>query len=366
VELQAPTGTHLVAQNCPCTGQVNTPYLVTVNGVQASFAVEVDSSSGFREDGIPVTFDAGSAGVFVDGNSVSRTVKEFTGGLSSFGGPNAKAPEFLPGSQAGSFVITVSAPGADNTLSLPFTAAPGPAVQFFASQGNNQSTPINTKFPISLKGNWADQYGNTAPPPPGADALTLDPASGATWPNGQRTVTVKPDADGTITAPDLTAGNTVLNNPPSDELRVDFTSVGGGWTEYVTPGPAAKIAAIGGGSQQTATRKPFAHALAVQVTDARGHPIAGASVSFKVTSGKATFVPVNPQLAAAAAIGGAEAILRLGNPPRDAITEPTNAQGVATAPTLTAGPEAGGVTVTASVGASGNINAVFHPSVVSR
>jgi hypothetical protein len=370
VDIVPPTGSHLVAQTCPCSGEVGRPYLVQVDGLEASFAVEVDDANGFREDGIPVTFDAGSRGVFVNGNSDSGTDKEFTGGLSSFGGPNARAPEFIPGAYAGTFLISVSAPGVDNTLSLQFTATAGPAVRFVETQGDDQSTPIGTKFPIALKGYWADQYGNRAPPPSGADELTLDPASGATWPNGQKSVKFTVGADGTITAPDLTAGNTVSNNRPNDVLRVMISSGASGvsyatgWQVEVTPGPAAKVATISGDSQRTAARKPFAHALAVKVTDARGHPVAGAPVIFKVTSGKAAaFAPANLQLAAA--VSGHRALLQLANPPRRAVTVPTNDQGVATAPALTAGPKAGPITVTASVGVSGNVKAVFHSSVVS-
>jgi RTX calcium-binding nonapeptide repeat (4 copies) len=370
VDVVPPTGTHLVADTCPCSGQVSQPYNVSLPNHYGlgSFEVEVRDASGNTVDGVPVTFDAGSAGVFVNGNLLPHSVTVPTTFYDLGGHSNAVAPEFIPETEAGTFSISVSAPGADNTLSLRFTATPGSAAQFFATQGHNPSTastPINTKLPIPLKGHWADQYGNVAVPPPGGTTLTVDPASGVTWPNGKSSITVKPDANGTITAPDLTAGNTVLaTNPPYGLLHV-FAGGFPGWYVAVTPGPAAKVATIGGTSQQTAARKSFAHALAVKVTDARGHPIAGASVIFKVTSGAAAFAPVNPRLAAAAVIGRAQALRKNAKRRRIAVTEPTNAQGVAKAPALFAGAKAESIEVTASVGASRRLKAVFHASVVS-
>src|SRR5262249_14884861 len=147
----------------------------------------------------------------------------------------------------------------------------------------------------------------------------------------------------------LTAGNT------ADPLVVSTGDFVGGWHLEVTPGPAAKIAAIGGAGQQTAARKPFTHALTVKVTDGRGHPIASAPVTFKVTSGKATFAPVNLHLAGV--VAGTRALPKSAKRRRIAVTEPTNTQGVATAPTLTAGPKAGPVEVTAYVGASRKVKA---------
>ena len=363
------TGAHLVARSCPCSGQVNQLYHVTFpNASDGSFEVEADDANGNPVLGVPVTFDAGSAGTFTGG---STSVTDLT--RTRLTGPStAIAPAFTPGTQAGTFSISISSPGADNTLSLPFTANPGPLAGFKPTQGDGQSTPVNTKFPIALKGHWTDLYGNQVAPPSGSGELTLDPdsPSGGTWPNGKTSVEVKPDADGTITAPDLTAGNTVLNNGIFSNLAVFSYWQSGvplnAWRLYVTPGPPTNAAAISGGRQQTAVGNRFANPLAVKITDARGHPVAGVPVIFKVTSGKATFGRVNLHLAAGAVIGSFQALLKRANPPRDAVTEPTNAHGVATTPVLTAGTTAGPIAVTASVGTSGKIKVVFHPSVVTR
>ncbi len=327
---------------------------------EGAFAVHAKDVHGNLVADVEVTVNLGSAGTFPNG---SNTVTVPTSGADVPGFPVAVTPPFTAATQAGTFSVSISAPGADNTLSLPVTLYSAPAVSFLSTQGNGQSTPINTKFPIALKGHWLDQYGNVGFPRPCCGELTLRPASGGTWPNGTSSATIRPGADGTVTAPDLTASNTVP--APNGALRVVPAGIGG-WDLTVTSGPPAKVAPISGASQQTTARKRFARALSVKVTDARGHPIAGAPVIFKVTSGKATFAQVDLKLAAAAVIGGAQILLHLGNPPRDAVTESTNAQGVAIAPALTAGPESGPIAVTASVGVSGKVKAVFRISVVSR
>jgi hypothetical protein len=363
VTVVAPTGAHLVAEAAGDTVQVAKTYNVDWGLLgQGAFAVKALDAHGNAVSGVPVTFNAGAAGTFPSGSS---TVTVPTTGYGFAGGPVAVAPPLTAASQAGAYSISISAPGADNTLSLPFTLTAGPLARFEPTQGDGQSTPINTKFPVPLEGQWADQYGNpVAQPPPGPVTLSLDPASDGTWPNGQSTVKVTPNADGTITAPTLTAGNTVENNGIFADLVV-FVGNYTGWRLQVTPGPATKVAATGGAGQQTPARKPFAHALTAKVTDARGHPVAGAAVLFKVTSGKATFGPVNLRLAAAAARGGRPRLPKNAKRRRIAVIEPTDARGVATAPTLTAGPKAGPIEVTAYLGASRKVTAVFHPSVVS-
>ncbi len=315
-----------------------------------SFAAEAINAHGGQLPDVPVTFDAGSAGTFPGGSNSATPNTSDTW-------PVALAPPFTAGTRAGTFPISVTAPGAANTLSLPFTITPGPATTFVVTQGGGQSAPINTKFPAALKGHWADQYGNVVTDPPPADReLTLSPSSGATWPNGQGSVEVTPGADGTITAPDLTAGHTVLDGPGAAHSLIVQAGPASGWTLDVTPGPAANIAATSGDGQQTAVGKPFAQALAVKVTDAAGNPVPGAAVTFQVTTGQATFA-LPP--GAAAYFGPA----LTGAPPPTSAVVAAGSDGVATAPVLTAGQQPGPIEVTASAGAAPAVEqAVFHLS----
>ncbi len=360
------SGLHLKAVACDSypacnspTVQVNQTYDADQDPLPAeSFTVAAVDKNGVPLTGVPVTFDAGSAGAFA-GASNSVTVNS----ENHLFNKRAAAPAFTAGIRAGTFPISVSSPEADNTLTLPVTITPDAPTSFVVTKGDGQATPISTKFPIALQGHWVDQYGNVVTDPPPADrVLTLSPSDG-TWPNGSNSnVTVTPGADGTITAPDLTAGRGVLAGP--DAAHSLIVKVGGAsaWTLQVMPGPPAKLTAVGGDGQHTVAGKPFAQALAAEVVDASDNPIPGYPVTFKVTSGEAAFAPVNLRLAAL--VTGKPALLRRADPPRDTVTVMTGGQGVATAPVLTAGPNAGPIEITASAGVAPAVKqALFSLSV---
>ena len=331
-------------------------------------AVDSTTSGGFaveavNHDGDPVphagsvTFYAGAAGgTFADG---AKTDTVPTGGDGI-----ARSLRFRAGTRAGGLSIAVTSPGAPYQ-SLPLTVTPGDAAGFVATQGDGQSTPINTKFLVALKGHWVDRYANVVIDPPPADrVLTLSPGDG-TWSNGNHSsVKITPDANGTITAPNLTVGKAVLDGPDTAHSLIIKVGAATGWTLQVTPGPAAKVTPTSGGRQLTAAGKPFAQALAVKVTDAGDNPVPGAPVTFKLTNAAAaSFAPVNLSLAAAAT--GDQAPEQQADPPRNAVTVLTNDQGIATSPVLTAGPKAGPIQVIASAGAPSAEQAVFHLEVVS-
>ncbi len=359
------TGLHLKAVPCDSYPTCNSPTVQVTNTYDAeqdplpeeSFTVAAVDKNGAALTGVPVTFDAGSAGTFAGGsNSVTVNTEDI------LFKKRAAAPVFTAGTRAGTFPISVTSPQADNTLTLPVTITPDAPTSFVVTQGDGQATPINTTFPIALKGHWVDQYGNVVTDPPPADrVLTLSPYDG-TWPNGSHTsAEATLDADGTITAPDLTAGKAVLDGP--DAAHSLIVKVGGasGWTLHVMPGPPAEVTFASGQGQHAAAGKPFAQALAAKVIDAGGNPIPGYPVTFKVTSGEAAFAPVNLRLAAL--VAGKPALLHRADPPRDTVTVLTGGQGVATAPVLTAGPKAGPIEVTASAGVAPAVKqAVFSLS----
>jgi hypothetical protein len=91
---------------------------------------------------------------------------------------------------------------------------------------------------------------------------------------------------------------------------------------------ASNLSAVAGNNQSTLVGTAYGTALEVQVTDALGNPISGASV---------TFTESNSVIGAGATFGGSTTIV-------------SNAQGLAVAPVLTANDVAGKFTVTASVG----------------
>lgn len=284
------TGLRLTAARCdqypscnPRTVQVTKTYIEDESDPELSFTVAAVDKSGLAVAGVPVTFDAGSAGTFASGgNSVTVNSRDI------LFNNRAAAPAFTAGTRAGAFPISITSPQADNTLILPVTVTPGPPTSFVVTRGDGQAAPISTKFPIALKGHWVDQYGNVVTDPPSADrVLTLPPGDG-TWPNGDGSVVATPDANGTITAPALTAGTGVLAGADVAHSLIVKVGPATGWTLQVMPGPPVGVTISSGDGQHAPAGKPFSQAMATKVTDAAGNPIPGAPVTFKVSSGEAT------------------------------------------------------------------------------
>ena len=188
--------------------------------------------------------------------------------------------------------------------------------------------------------------------------LTLPPGDG-TWPNGDGSVVATPDANGTITAPALTAGTGVLAGADVAHSLIVKVGPATGWTLQVMPGPPVGVTISSGDGQHAPAGKPFSQAMATKVTDAAGNPIPGAPVTFKVSSGEATFPPVNLRLAAA--VTGKRALLHRADPPRNAVVVLTDDKGIATAPALTSGRQPGPIGVSASAAVAPTVKqAVFH------
>ena len=264
----------------------------------------------------------------IEGTDVTFTV---TAGSASFPGGStdvestdptgtATAATLTAGTTAGPVTVTASAgPGVTTTFIGIDAVAGAPATIGFAG-GNNQSAPVTTDFAHPLAVNYQDAFGN---PVPGVSTTFTVVSGTATFPGDQSSATVSSGADGDATAPTLTAGTT------AGPVDVRTTGGGGGvdFTETVVAGAPAAITQVSGSGQQAQPRTAFGTPLAVNVVDAYGNPVDGATVTFHVASGSASFP-------------GSSAT----------VTAATGADGTATAPILTAGTTAGPVTTTATVG----------------
>jgi hypothetical protein len=113
---------------------------------------------------------------------------------------------------------------------------------------------------------------------------------------------------------------------PGLRARADRFGINGTIFDFDNPVAPTTLAVVAGNQQTAQTGKPFATALATKVTGAGNLPAPGQTVTYTVTSGSASFP---------------------GGPTATATTGP---DGVATAPTLTAGTDAGPVVVTATTG----------------
>jgi protocatechuate 3,4-dioxygenase beta subunit len=184
-------------------------------------------------------------------------------------------------------------------------------------QTNLQVALANTNG-CPLTGSWA-----------GVSVVFAAPGSGASGTfasTGTNVADVGTDANGSAMAPPFAA------NRAAGNYSVAATSAYGSVTLYLTntaDGVAASIAARGARSR-TATVGTSYKPLQAIVLDANGHPVAGASVSFQISSGAT----------------GAGAVFASGGAQAPATTD---ANGVATSPALVADASTGRFTATATV-----------------
>jgi adhesin/invasin len=215
------------------------------------------------------------------------------------------------------------------TISAPISINPGsPAITTIES-GSGQAVSVGSSF-AALSALVTDAYGN---PLSGINVSFTAPAGGpgGTFMVGANSVasaTASTDSDGVATAPTFTA------NTSAGSFLVTAAAAGTGAADFdltnLAAGPA-RIVALSGTLQSATVSTAFAPLQAL-VTDSFGNPVGGASVTFAVVAGS--------QGASGTFAGNA--------------TVTTNANGVATAPTLTAGTVAGSFLATASVSGAAN------------
>jgi protocatechuate 3,4-dioxygenase beta subunit len=292
----------------------------TVNTAFASaLQASVTDASGNPIAGVPVTFTApasGAGGTFAAGaGSVTATTD--ASGI-------ATASTFTAGTIAGSYSVTVSIIGVATSATFTLSNNPGsPAA--IAAAGSGQSATVNTAFGSALQATVTDAYGN---PIPGVVVTFAAPTSGATgtFAGGAGSVTVTTDVGGIATASTFTAGTVAGNYTVT--ASVSGVTTAATFTLSNDPGSPAGIAATAGSGQSATVNTAFATALQATVTDAYGNLVPGVTVSFAA-----------PNSGASGTFPGSAGSLSV----------TTDASGIATASTFTAGTVAGAYTVTATV-----------------
>jgi hypothetical protein len=192
--------------------------------------------------------------------------------------------------------------------------------------GTAQSATINTTFGTALQVAVKDVGGN---PVSGATVTFTAPASGASgsFAGGGSAATAVTNAQGLATAPVLTANSTtgaftVTAGTGSATAAFSLTNLAGAPTS---------LTVVAGTPQSATINTAFATALQVTVKDVGGNAVSGVTVTFTAPASGAS---------GSFAGGGSTA------------TAVTNAQGLATAPVLTANSTAGSFTVTAGTGSA--------------
>jgi protocatechuate 3,4-dioxygenase beta subunit len=226
---------------------------------------------------------------------------------------------------AGAFVATASTAGisALATYSLRNTAAAGTVA---AVARASQTATVGSRYPRPLAARVLDGAGR---PVEGATVtFTITSAAegaGATFVGGGAVATAVTDEHGRAASPALVADTTAGRfGATAAATGVSRPAV---YSLRNVAGPPATIAAGAGAAQSTTVGTEFPIRLAVTVTDANRNPVAGAVVVFAA-----------PARGASGRFGAARTAKVI-----------TDADGVAVAPTFTAGAEPGGFVVTARV-----------------
>jgi hypothetical protein len=272
----------------------------------------VTDSFGNPVSGASVTFAAvagpnGATGSFA-GNTTVTTNRHGV----------AIAPALTAGQTAGTFTVTASLSGVASAAVFNLTATPGLPATVTAAAGTPQNTPIGSAYGSLLQAKVVDAFGN-----PLANVL-VNFAAPLAGPSGTfNALTVVPtNTLGIATAPGFSA------NHVQGTFTVTATAAGiaspANFSLANTAIPAA-IRTVSGTGQHATVFTSYGAALTARVTDASGKPVIGITVVFELPGSAA-----NGTFAASPA-------------------SVTNANGVATAPTLTANTVAGNFTVNAWV-----------------
>jgi protocatechuate 3,4-dioxygenase beta subunit len=262
---------------------------------------------------VQVTFAVpanGASGVF-SGSAVALTNAQ---GI-------ATAPTLTANTTPGSFQATATAAGVATSATYNLTSTAS-ALVVTPLTGNNQSATVNSAFANQLQATVTDSNGN-----PVANQVVTFTAPGtvgnasATFAGGTNTTTATTNAQGVAITPALTA----------DTIAGTFTviaSVSGGTSGNFTltnlAGTATTVQPIAGSNQSTTIGTAFATPLQARVFDSFNNPVPNVQVTFAV-----------PANGASGVFSGSSVVL-------------TNAQGIATAPTLTANTTPGSFQATAT------------------
>lgn len=238
----------------------------------------------------------------------------------------ATAPP-MSANTTGAITVTATLVGAGISQTFNLTAV-GDGIA--AAAGSGQGVLVNQPFPTNLKALVYDGNGN---PLSGVSVQFSVPASGAsgTFSGGGNSVTVQTGADGSATAPALTA-NGIAGNFTATAYAAGVTS--GTSTANFNLTNYTAVYKVAGDGQTTATNTAFATNLTVLVVDQNANPVPGAIVTLLVVPGA----------------GGASALFTpSGGTAVGEWVAGTGSIGTLTAPVLTANGTAGTFTVVASV-----------------
>jgi hypothetical protein len=227
-------------------------------------------------------------------------------------------------------------PGGASGASCP---VPNPPNALTLMAGTPQTAQIYTGFTTGLQVALANSDGCPVTGAAGVPVAFSAPSSGAGGlfsASGSSSVTVGADATGVASAPAFTADGTagtyaVTASSPYGSVSFSLTNTAAGVPERVT--------AVGSTSRSATVTRGYAQPLQVRVLDGAGNAVAGATVTFVLSSGAGADACGAGSAAGASFAGGAAS----------QVSATTGASGVATSPPFTANAVAGSFIATATV-----------------
>jgi adhesin/invasin len=259
----------------------------------------------------------------------------------------ARAPSHRRGLLLAALVAAVVAVPSVGTLASPRASADttdqsscpdsNPPNELTLGGGTPQTAQLNTPFDGSLQVSLANSNGCPVTSVVGTPITFTAPSSGASGrfaTSGSNTVTVGADISGNASAPSFTANDT------AGSYTVTATSNYGSVSFALTNSSAgipATIKPLSSALQSAAVNSPYAQELSVQVLDAGGNAVSGATVTFALGSAGGGSGPGASGAGASFVSGSAQA------------TATTNSDGIATTPQFTANGTIGPFTATATV-----------------
>jgi predicted outer membrane repeat protein len=289
----------------------NNQSTAVTTGFATALSVLVTDAFGNPVPGASVTFNASDngtgPGAAFGANGQSTAVTNAQG--------IATAPALVANQTAGTFAVSAAVGNLSTTFALTNTSAT--AMALIGIAGGNQSTTASTVFGNRLAVLAIDAFGNAVP---GLSVTFTAPNSaGSAGASFADTATVVTNSHGLAIAPALTANATAGSYTVA-------ASGGGLLTTFglsSTSGSASSIVTAGGTPQSTPIGTAFGTVQA-EVVDANNNPVPNVVVTFAL-----------PALGPSGTFSASPTVL-------------TNAQGIATAPTITANHIQGTFTVTAT------------------
>ena len=225
--------------------------------------------------------------------------------------------------------------------------SPNPPNTLTLLAGTPQTALLEAAFATGLQVALANSDGCPVTGAAGVPVTFSAPSSGASGlfaGSGSSAVTVGSDATGAAAAPTFTAngisgGYTVTASSQYGSVSFSLANT--------AAGVAAQVTAVAPTSRSATVTRRYAQPLQVRVLDAAGNPLAGATVTFTLSSATGVDACGAGSGATASFLGGAGA----------QASATTGASGMASSPPLTANASAGTFTATAAVSSAGDAGA---------